>query len=79
MARIKEEFVFTFKDKTILVKHDGLKPFSEQGKAFEDLKTVISDELRIGKEYSFIPYNNFECSVEYKVVPNHDITPNTGI
>ena len=65
---INETFKITIDSQQVEVEHKGLKPFSEQENGVDDLKECIEGEINNGNEEGFIPYNNFECSVNWKLL-----------
>ena len=43
--------------------------FKDQNEtALEDLKGLITGELKADKKDGFIPYDNFECSINWEVL-----------
>ena len=65
---INETFKITIDSQQVEVEHKGLKPFSQQENGINDLKECIQGEINDGHEDGFIPYNNFECSVNWKLL-----------
>lgn len=66
-----ENFTLEVSGKKISVRHNfsGWKPFSEQApQALEDLKEIIKEDLQNNITKGCIPYNNFECLIEWDVV-----------
>lgn len=56
----------TFK---VQVEHIGFKPFKEQKNGLEELDEFLCEGLNSHMDIrGFIPYNNFECSVDWKVI-----------
>jgi hypothetical protein len=49
----------------IEVIHEGLKPLDQQEGSLDDLKTFILEDIRAGKNFNSMPYNNFECCVDW--------------
>jgi hypothetical protein len=47
----------------IEVIHEGFKALNQ--KNIDDLKKSILEGLRLNKVYGFIPYDNFECSIDW--------------
>lgn len=47
------------------VKHIGHNPLSEG--SLKGLAEAVELDLKEGKTEGFYPYNNFECSIEWKV------------
>lgn len=69
-GRIKETFIFKIGGKKIEVINAGTKKFKNMNdpkQALKDLKSMIQDDLRKGKETGFYPYNNFESSINWKL------------
>tara|TARA_R110000751_G_scaffold84816_1_gene169511 strand:- start:3 stop:215 length:213 start_codon:yes stop_codon:yes gene_type:complete len=68
MKRINETLEVTLKDKKIEVIHQGFKSLKQQAKGLDQVKECIQESIdQEGKTDGFIPYNNFECSVSWKV------------
>ena len=68
-ADINESFELSLNDSKVKVEHHCKKIFKDQKpKAMEDLKECIKGELKANKKEGFIPYDNFECSVNWSVV-----------
>lgn len=75
--RITENFEIEFEGKKYDVIHKGLKSYKEQKEFIptieEEIKRTSIPHKNIfgqkmeAKTSGFIPYNNFECSVEYKI------------
>jgi endonuclease IV len=64
-----ETFEMTLKDKKIKVTHQGFKLFKEQEKGLDQVKECIEESIsQEEKKDGFIPYNNFECSVSWKLI-----------
>ena len=68
-----ETLTFTIDKKKIKADHqyDGAtgKAFKDQEEGADQLKTFIRDEVVFqNKTEGFIPYNNFESSVSWKVI-----------
>ena len=65
----KEILKIKISDKTVKIIHEGFRLFKDQKDGFNELQTSIYDEVVHGKKAKgFIPYNNFECSVEWSVI-----------
>ena len=47
----------------IEIHHEGISPLNQ--KNIDDLKPSILEGIKLNKEYGFIPYNNFECSIDW--------------
>ncbi len=68
-ADTNETFELSLNDSNVKVEHQCKKIFKDQNpKAIEDLKQFIKNELKANKKDGFIPYDNFECSVNWSVV-----------
>lgn len=67
MAQIKETLNLTIGGKSIEVNHEGIKKLEDQKDGLQAVDRVIEREIKEGKTSGFIPYNNFECSVDWKV------------
>ena len=67
-ADINEDLELSLDGEKIKVKHHCKKAFKDQNpQAIEDLKQVITSELKLNKKDGFIPYDNFECSIHWNV------------
>ena len=65
----KEILKIKISDKTVKIIHEGFRLLKDQKDGFNELQTSIYDEVVHGKKTKgFIPYNNFECSVEWSVI-----------
>ena len=65
----KEILKIKISDKTVKIIHEGVRLLKDQKDGFNELQTSIYDEVVHGKKTKgFIPYNNFECSVEWIVI-----------
>jgi len=68
----EETLVLTIEGKKIEVFHsvdkDTGRLFKEQSYDLDDLKSLIKDELKKGLTNNWYPYNNFESSVNWKVI-----------
>lgn len=65
----KEILKIKINNKTVKIIHEGFRLFKDQKDSFNDLQTSIYDQVVYGnKTKGFIPYNNFECSVEWSVI-----------
>ena len=68
-ADTNETFELSLNDSNVKVEHHCKKTFKEQNpQAIEDLKELIKEQLKANKKDGFIPYDNFECSVNWSVV-----------
>ena len=68
-ADTNETFELSLNDSKVKVEHHCKKIFKDQNpKAMEDLKQFIREQLKVNKKQGFIPYDNFECSVNWSVV-----------
>lgn len=66
---IKEDISLEINGRAISIKHQGIKSFANQPENSRmDLENVIQQFLSKGDSQGFIPYNNFECSVKWRVV-----------
>jgi len=68
-----EKLSFIINEKKIEIEHsfdvETGKPFEKQENGLEDLKSFLNDEIFTeNKKEGFIPYNNFESSVNWKVI-----------
>ena len=68
----EETLTLTIEGKNIEVFHSVDKEtgsfFKDQKNGLEELKSLIKDELKKGLANNWYPYNNFECSVNWKVI-----------
>lgn len=65
----KETFQLTILDKTVEVYNEGTHLFSEQTKeANNELKEFLESQLKENKTDGWLPYNNFESSITWKVI-----------
>lgn len=49
--------------------HEGVKRISDMRKESRDeIVEWIKSEIKLGEEYGFIPYGNFEYSIEFRLV-----------
>ena len=68
-ADTNETLELSLNDCKVKVEHHCKKIFKDQNpKAMEDLKQFIREQLKVNKKQGFIPYDNFECSVNWSVV-----------
>jgi hypothetical protein len=66
---INETIIFTIDKKKVKAIHEGTKAFKDQAKGLDDLKAFVRDEIVFqSKSSGFIPYNNFESSVDWHVI-----------
>ena len=74
---ITEKYELTLNNHTVEVIHKGFKSLNNN--SLRDLKEVIIESIKIAKEKTlannrdkniegFIPYNNFECSINWKII-----------
>ena len=69
MSKINETLIFTIDKKKVKAIHKGTKAFKDQAKGLDELKAFVRDEIVFqNKSRGFIPYNNFESSVDWKVM-----------
>lgn len=65
----KETFQLEIRGRTFEVDHEGTKSFRQQSENCRiDLEKVIEDYIDRGEYSGFVPYNNFESSVKWRVV-----------
>ena len=73
MEIIKEKFELTLKDHKIEVIHKGFKLLKNQKNGLKDLKECIEQSIIVDENIEgFIPYNNFECSINWKIIEKKD-------
>ena len=66
---ITETLTFTIDKKKVKATHEGTKAFKDQAKGLDELKAFVKDEIVFqSKSSGFIPYNNFESSVDWHVI-----------
>ena len=66
---INEKYEITLEDKKVEVIHQGFKSLKEQEKGLDDVKDCILRAIdERGNKDGFIPYNNFECSITWRVI-----------
>ena len=64
-----ETLTFTINNKKVKAIHKGTKLFKEQKNGLNELKAFIRDEIVFqNKSKGFIPYNNFESSVNWEII-----------
>ena len=68
-----EKLSFVINEKKIEIEHsfdvETGNPFEKQKTGLQDLKSFLNEEIFTGnKKEGFIPYNNFESSVNWKVI-----------
>ena len=69
MKQIEETLEVTLKDKKVEVIHKGFKPLRKQEKGLDQVKECIQESIdQEEKTDGFIPYNNFECSVSWRLI-----------
>lgn len=67
----QETFYLEIKNHAVRISHKCFKLFQEQSKeAILDLKEFIKSEIEKGIKKGFIPYNNFECSINWTANKN---------
>tara|TARA_R110000803_G_scaffold191469_1_gene254135 strand:+ start:278 stop:484 length:207 start_codon:yes stop_codon:yes gene_type:complete len=65
----KETINITINKKKVKILHKSKRLFDEQKEGLKQLKQFLYDEIVFQqKNNGFIPYNNFESSVEWEVV-----------
>jgi hypothetical protein len=63
--------IFTLKVgiKTVKIYNDGIKKFKEMSDlANAELKSYLDSEIDRGQTKGWLPYNNFECSIHWKLL-----------
>jgi len=65
METKKENFFLKVDNKMYLIMHEYVKPRKEQKEFNKQLSEFIIEQ---NKETGFIPYNNFECSIRWKLL-----------
>ena len=69
MKRIEETLELTLKDKKVEVIHKGFNPLRKQENGLDLVKECIQESIdQEEKTDGFIPYNNFECSVSWRLI-----------
>ena len=64
---ITEKYELTLNNHTVEVIHKGFKSLNNN--SLRDLKEVIIESIDRDKNIDgFIPYNNFECSITWRVI-----------
>ena len=67
MERVKETIQIKTGDNTIDVHHDGIKKHKEWTKeSQQQLKEWVQETLEKGETEGWMPFANFEASVEFK-------------
>lgn len=73
--RIKETIKISVKlenqriEKVVNVEHDGIKPFEEwPNESKQALKEWVQNSINEGKKNNWLPFANFESSVEYNIL-----------
>lgn len=67
MARIIETLIIKVDGAEYEVVNDGVKKFEDQNpEAMSDLESFITEQVRAGKTSGWLPYANFEASIEWK-------------
>lgn len=69
MEKIIEKFELDIKSFKVKIIHDGKKALSDQDKGIKTLIELVGKQLKCGKNKGFIPYDNFECSIEWERIP----------
>ena len=65
----KETFQLEIRGRTFEVDHEGTKRFADQSENSRmDLEKVIEDYIDRGEYSGFVPYNNFESCVRWRVI-----------
>ena len=66
---ITETLTFTIDKKKVKAIHKGTKAFKDQAKGLDEFKAFVRDEIVFqSKSSGFIPYNNFESSVDWHII-----------
>lgn len=66
--RIKEDLDLTINGLTVIVHHEGLKYFKDQKRGIKEVEDYIRGRMTQHKETDgFVPYNNFECSFQWRM------------
>lgn len=69
MKPIEETLEVTLKDKKVEVIHKGFTPLKKQVDGLNQVKECIQESIdQEEKTDGFIPYNNFECSVSWRLI-----------
>jgi endonuclease IV len=69
MKTINETYEIALKDKKVEVIHTGFKALKDQENALNEVQECIQDSILNNKKTDgFIPYNNFECSITWRVI-----------
>ena len=69
MKTINETYEISLEDKKIEVVHNGFKALREQDNALNEVQECIQESISNNKNTNgFIPYNNFECSITWRVI-----------
>ena len=64
---IAEKYELTLNNHTVEVIHKGFKSLNNN--SLRDLKEIIIESINEDKKIEgFIPYNNFECSIDWKII-----------
>jgi hypothetical protein len=73
--RIKETIKISVKlenqriEKVVNVEHDGIEPFKEwPNESKQALKEWVQNSINEGKKNNWLPFANFESSVEYNIL-----------
>lgn len=74
MSRIKETIKISVKlknqriEKVVNVEHDGIEPFNDwPNQSKKDLKDWVQESMDQGKTDNWLPFANFEASVQYNI------------
>lgn len=62
---ITETLNMTVNDKDVIVIHEGKRNLKAKEKM--EVRGLIAQDLAIDKTTNFYPYNNFECSIQWKL------------
>jgi hypothetical protein len=66
---INEKYEITLEDKKVEVIHQGFKSLKEHEDGLNEVKKCIQGSIHdYGKTDGFIPYNNFECAITWRVI-----------
>jgi len=69
MTRIQEKFTINVANQTVLITHSGHKFLCDQKNAKKEIKEAIKFSIeKDGNTDGFMPYDNFDCSVKWKII-----------
>ena len=68
MKKINEKLEINISGQTIQISHNGFKYLKNQDGGLNEVKTAIEEEIKLNKDNGFMPYNNFECAIKWKVI-----------